>query len=229
MVQPLRTNVPRAIVQVELPSSAWLAAVSRAAPEGEFRVVTVLAGEHTGIALVHIRVDSPMPVLAAIQDSDDVVDADLFWAEGDEALVQVESNAPPLLVPLWQAGVPVELPFDVTNGTASWTVTTSQSRLSAFRAALDETDIVYEVQRVSDVSTSEADRLLTGRQREVLQTATDIGYYDTPREATLTDVAASLEISKSNCSELLHRAEGQLVEWFLEEHDGPAEPLRDGS
>lgn len=217
--------MPRAKVQVELPESAWLADVSRDFPAGDFRIVTVLAGEDTGIALVHIQVDAPMPVLAAIEGSEHVRSADLFWAEGDEALVQVEANAPPLLVPLWRAGVPVELPFDVTDGTASWAVTTSQHRLSAFRAALDETDIVYDVQHVSDVTTSDADRLLTGRQREVLRTAAELGYYDTPRDATLTDVAATLDISKSNCSELLHRAEGHVVDWFLEEHDGPAAPI----
>lgn len=219
--------MPRALVQVDLPESAWLAAVSRAFPDGEFRIVTVLASEDTGIALIHIKVDSPMPVLAAIQESDNVENADLFWAEGTEALVQVEANAPPLLVPLWEAGVPVELPFEVQDGTATWAVTTSQHRLSAFRTALDETDIEYDVQRVSDVTANDADSVLTDRQREVLNTAAEIGYYDTPRDATLTDVAATLGISKSNCSELLHRAEGHIVEWFLDEHDGPSAPLLD--
>jgi hypothetical protein len=217
--------MPRAKIEVDLPESAWLAAVSRTFPAGEFRIVTVLAGEDTGIALIHISVDSPMPVLAAIEESDAVVHADLFWAEGGEALVQVEANAPPLLVPLWQAGVPVELPFDVTNGTAAWAVTTSQHRLSAFRAALDETDIEYDVRHVSDVTSSDADRVLTGRQREVLTTAAQLGYYDTPRDATLTDVAARLDISKSNCSELLHRAEGHLVDWFLAANDATSTPI----
>lgn len=217
--------MPRAKVAVELPESAWLADISRAFPGGDFRIVTVLASEDTGIALVHFQVDSPMAVLAAIEDDDSVVNADLFWAEDDEALVQVEADAPPLLVPLWRAGVPVELPFDVSNGTASWAVTTSQHRLSAFRTALDDTDVEYDVQHVSDVTASDADRVLTGRQREVLETAVDLGYYETPRGATLTDVATTLDISKSNCSELLHRAEGHVVDWFLDEHGHTRTPI----
>lgn len=220
--------MPRAKVLVDLPRSAWLAAVSRRFPDGDFRIVTVLAGEDTGIALVHVRVDPPMPVLAAIEASEAVEHADLFWAEGDEALVQVEADAPPLLVPLWRAGVPVELPFDVADGTASWSVTTSRRRLSAFRAALDETDIDYEVRRVTDVSSNVADGILTDRQREALTTARAMGYYETPRDSTLTDVADALDSSKSNCSELLHRAEGHLVDWFLGEAGGLA-PISDST
>lgn len=211
--------MPRAKIHIDLPESAWLADVSRAYPDGEFKVVTVLAGQDTGIALVHARIESPMPVLTAIQESDAIVQADLFWAEGDEALVQVEADTPPLLVPLWRAGVPVELPFDVKNGTASWTVTTSQHRLAAFREALDDLDVEYEVAQVGEVHADESRRVLTDRQREVLEAAAHVGYYDTPREATLTEVAETLGISKSNCSELLHRAEGHIVSWFLDTQD----------
>lgn len=217
--------MPRAKIQVELPESAWLANVSRAFPASIFRIVTVLAGEDTGIALVHIRSDSSMPILTTIQDDDAVVHADLFWAENDEALVQVETTSPPLLAPLWRAGVPVELPFDVSGGTASWAVTTTQQRLTAFRTALDCTDVQYEVRQVSDLRDAETDHVLTERQRNVLETAHARGYYDTPRDVTLTDLASSLGISKSNCSELLHRAEGHIVDWFLEEQNVTNTPL----
>lgn len=212
--------MPRATVSVDLPSSAWIDTVSRSFPAADFRVVTVLAGEDTGIALVHVRAENPMPVLAAIQGADDVVTAELFWAEGDQALVQVEANAPPLLVPLWRAGVPVELPFDAAAGRATWSVTTSQKRLTAFRRALDDAGVEYDVEFVQGVTDAPADRVLTPRQREVLETAQSLGYYETPRDVTLTDVAAALDISKSNCSELLHRAEGHVIDWFLVESDG---------
>jgi len=56
--------------------------------------------------------------------------------------------------------------------------------------------------------------VLTDRQREVLLAARELGYYATPREATLTEVAAALDVSKSACSDVLHRAEGNLVDWF---------------
>lgn len=216
--------MPRAKVTVDLPGSAWIDAVSREFPDADFRIVTVLAGEDSGIALVHLHAENPMPVLAAIEGQDDVVHAELFWAEGTEALVQVEADAPPLLVPLWRAGVPVELPFDAAAGQATWSLTTSQDRLTAFRHALDDASVDYDVEFVRGVTDTPSDHVLTNRQREVLRTAASLGYYDTPRDVTLTDVAAALDISKSNCSELLHRAEGHVIDWFLAEQDEPGTP-----
>lgn len=41
------------------------------------------------------------------------------------------------------------------------------------------------------------------------------GYYDTPRECSLTDLAAALEISKSTASVVLHNAEETIIKEFF--------------
>ncbi|MFC7071509.1 helix-turn-helix domain-containing protein [Halovenus rubra] len=55
---------------------------------------------------------------------------------------------------------------------------------------------------------------LTGRQREVLDTALELGYYETPREATHEDIAQVVDISPSTVGEHLQKIEacvfGQL-------------------
>ena len=45
--------------------------------------------------------------------------------------------------------------------------------------------------------------------------AVEQGYYETPRRATLTDIAESMDISKATASDILHRAEGKVVDWFV--------------
>lgn len=57
--------------------------------------------------------------------------------------------------------------------------------------------------------------LLTDRQQEALLTAFEAGYYDTPRGASQSVVADALGITKATCSDLLHRAEGKLVEQYI--------------
>ena len=52
---------------------------------------------------------------------------------------------------------------------------------------------------------------LTDRQREVVAAAVDLGYYDVPREATLDEVAAELDIAGSTVSTHLRKAEAALV------------------
>ncbi|MFB6270658.1 MAG: helix-turn-helix domain-containing protein, partial [Halobacterium sp.] len=52
---------------------------------------------------------------------------------------------------------------------------------------------------------------LTDRQREVVETAVDLGYYDVPRTAGQDDVAAELDCASSTVAEHLRKAEAALA------------------
>lgn len=52
---------------------------------------------------------------------------------------------------------------------------------------------------------------LTDRQRDVVETAVELGYYDVPREATLEDVAAELDVAASTVSDHLRKAEAEVM------------------
>lgn len=52
---------------------------------------------------------------------------------------------------------------------------------------------------------------LTARQREVVATARDLGYYEVPREATLDDVADALGVAASTVSDHLRKAESAVM------------------
>ena len=56
---------------------------------------------------------------------------------------------------------------------------------------------------------------ITSKQREALETALELGYYDSPREADLGDCAEALGITKSAVSQRLNTAETKLVRSFL--------------
>jgi len=59
--------------------------------------------------------------------------------------------------------------------------------------------------------------VLPPNQRAALQAAADHGYYRTPREITLDELAAKLEIPRSTLSYRLRRVEKQLVAGYLGE------------
>jgi len=59
---------------------------------------------------------------------------------------------------------------------------------------------------------------LTDRQREVIETAFEAGYYNWPRECTGEDVAAELDITSATFSEHIHAAERKLLTVLF---DGP--------
>lgn len=52
---------------------------------------------------------------------------------------------------------------------------------------------------------------LTGRQREVLRVAVDQGYYETPRKATLEEIASVVDLSRATVSEHLQKIEARIL------------------
>lgn len=58
---------------------------------------------------------------------------------------------------------------------------------------------------------------ITEKQREALELAKESGYYETPRETSLGELANELGISESAASQRLNGAETKLVKSFLEE------------
>ncbi|MFB6298635.1 MAG: helix-turn-helix domain-containing protein [Halobacteriales archaeon] len=56
---------------------------------------------------------------------------------------------------------------------------------------------------------------LTDRQREVIQTAFEMGYYEVPRSVSTEDIAAELDVDSSTVAEHLQRAERNLLSHHL--------------
>lgn len=210
--------MPHAKLTIDIPEHTWIGDISATHPEVVFQVVTSIPGEGTGIGLVRLAATDPLPIITDIQTRDDVESLELLWKHDDEALLQIQTVNPLPLLPVWRAGVPLKMPFDIQNGEAIWEVTTSTSRLSNLRDHLDDLGIGFTIDYVREIDASQADRLLTDRQQEVLLAAVEAGYYRSPRESTLGDVADTLGVANATCSDVLHRAEGHIIHWFVEEH-----------
>lgn len=64
---------------------------------------------------------------------------------------------------------------------------------------------------------SALDERLTDRQREVIRTAYECGYYETPRTRTGSEVAAELGVTSATFTELVRVAERRLVAILFED------------
>ncbi|SFS91690.1 helix-turn-helix domain-containing protein [Halostagnicola kamekurae] len=78
----------------------------------------------------------------------------------------------------------------------------------------EELPITYEVTETGEYVPDEAafTRILTMRQREVLKTAVEMGYYSVPRESTLDDVAAVVGIAPTTAGDHLRKVEERVFE-----------------
>ena len=146
--------MPHAKLTIDIPEATWIGDISTAHPEVVFQVVTSLPGEGTGIGLVRLVATDPLPIITDIQSRDDVEDLELLWKHDDEALLQIQTVNPLPLLPVWRAGVPLKMPFDIQEGEATWEVTTSTSRLSSLRDHLDDLGIDFGIEYVREIDAS---------------------------------------------------------------------------
>ena len=207
--------MPYAKLTIDLPSAVWIGEVSRAFPSTTFRVLSAVPSGDAGFGLLEIESEGMPAVLDALEDRSGISSLALMQRTDDTAIVQFETSEPLLLLSIQESGAPIELPLTIRDGEAVIELTASRDRLSEFGRQLEAFGMFYTLNRVYD--TSESPDLLTDGQQELLVTAVEMGYYDTPRESTLTEVAEAADLAKSTASVTLHRAEERVVKEFVTE------------
>lgn len=199
--------------RVELPADAWIAEVSRAFPEAEFRL---LAGYPTDRGAMHLgeaTTATPEAVSEAIASHPSVLEYRRLHATDDRSLARYETTGSGLYEFLERTGLVADYPVTVGDGWFVVGFTDSRARFDAFREGLEAADLRFELRSV--VEAVERRDLLTDRQQEVLERAFRAGYFEVPRDCTLAAVADDLGVDTSTASEVLRRAEAHLVEYHL--------------
>lgn len=104
---------------------------------------------------------------------------------------------------------------DMENDGDAWILTMWMSERAGLARLWDyaqQNDIEIELLRVNDyASLDNTGDGLTDSQREALLVAVETGYFEEPRDATLSDVAADLGISQPAASGLLRRGIKRLI------------------
>ena len=215
--------MPQARLLVDLPDGPWIADVSREFPDTGFRVLAAVPGESAGFALVRVTARDADAVLSAMEGHDALTAVSVMAREDGVVTARVETDAPLLLLAAKRSRLPIEMPLDIEDGVAEVEVTGEHERVAEMGRRLREVGLEFEVERVRQRVNPA--RLLTDRQRELLLAAVDLGYYDVPRRATLTEVADHVGIAKSTCSETLQRVQRTVIREFVD--DLPSRPLED--
>jgi predicted DNA binding protein len=198
--------MPRATLKLK--SNEALIALSEAHSAARFDVLGAWPtdrGLRTLIETTDVEAAALDETLASIPDITDVE----FRLRGDRVLFEATTPTPEPHGVMAESGVVPSFPLRLEDGWFVGDLTASRDQLAAFRTELAAGDIEHRLVRVH--ATAPASDLLTDRQREVVDLAAEEGYYETPRDCTLTDLATLLDVDKSVVSRILHRAEGRLV------------------
>jgi len=202
-------GMPEAKLRLELPEDLWIGELTRQYPDSVFRILAALSDAENGTGLIEVRSENYREILDEMSAYDSVLELEVLNESDERALVQFETTLPLLLLPARDSGIPLEMPFELSDGTAVWEVKTSSDRLSELSEQLDFFGISFTIDYLQYDVTEK--RLLTDSQEETVGRAIEMGYYDTPRECSLTELAEELDRAKSTVSETLHRAEEKII------------------
>ncbi|MFC5366151.1 helix-turn-helix domain-containing protein [Salinirubrum litoreum] len=210
---------------VTLPEMVWIGAVSQTYPDVTFEVLAALPADDRGVGLVELSGRDVLSAVAAMEDHEAVTSLSIVGTTPEEAVIQFETTEPLLLFSARESGLPLQPPITIRDGTATLELTTSRDRLAAMADQLDAMGLDYHVEWIKE--SVDPERVLTARQRELVLEAVEAGYYDSPRDCTLTELADDLGLAASTLSETLHRAEGKVVREFVADLSGATDDLRE--
>jgi hypothetical protein len=177
------------------------------------------SGDELGI--MHYVEGDREPFEAAIAEIPEVLDYELTPAGPNDFYVYIRdatNEAVRELFELVDHGPVVAIPpiEYAADGTVSY---------SAFGPAADIQAVVERIPDPIDVTVTEVggmervpgvlDSLLSDRQREALDAAFTLGYYEIPRTASHEDVADAIGCAPSTAAEHLRKAESTLLRSFL--------------
>lgn len=206
-------QMPRATLSITLPEGIWISDLSGRYPDAQFTVLAAMPAEETGVGLVEIHASDIESVVTTFDEYESIVSVTILEVRAEQALVQFETTEPLLILSLSEVGIPLELPITIADREVVVEVTAPRENLSELGEKFTQFGIPFEL--ISIHQSVNTETLLTEDQYDLIETAIEEGYYDTPRTCTLTELAEAVGLAKSTTSEKLHRAEGKVMKEFL--------------
>ena len=167
-----------------------------------------------GVARIHVEEEPD-------EDRLDAIDTIQWWeqvsTEGPNYVYLVEGGSTKDTADLDVDRFPRTEDVEFHDDGFTLTYADQQERISNEIAELQADGIDVTLRKLQNyrVQHSPLDSL-TDRQREVLEVAFETGYYDVPRQASTTELAAELGLDDSTVSEHLQRAERNLLAAVLD-------------
>jgi hypothetical protein len=194
---------------LKLKSNEALVALSEKHPDAEFLVRGAWPTNGKLRVLLETSAVAVPSLEGTVSTVPTLTDAEIRYEAEERLLFEVSTPTPAPHGAMAESGIVPSFPLHLESGWFVGDLTVSQEQLSVFRDELDTAGIEYQLVSVSE--TEPSTNMLTTRQQEVVELAIEHGYYVSPRQCTLTDLAETLDVNKSVVSRILQRAEGHII------------------
>ena len=185
-----------------------LAAISTELPDEEFKILSSHPMDDGILGLVELDTQEPDTVIQHFQDAPKM-SSEVLHNDGQTVVIQYRIPETESNQALRASGILPRFPAHLQNGWLTAEHTATQERVSQFPTEMDAAGIPYQIQSITQAY--DPTELLTARQHEFITEAVERGYYDSPRECTLTELAEEFGVNPSAASGVLHRAEETII------------------
>ena len=169
------------------------------------------------LGILHYAVGDADAFEAAVEGIPEVLDYDLERAGEDAFYVYVRDATTDalgdLFGPITRGGLIVVPPIRYhEDGTVTLSLFGPDDEVgAAVESVPDPVAVTVEEVRGLAATAATVETRLTRRQREAVEAALDLGYYEVPRECSHEDVADAMDCAPSTAAEHLRKAESKLV------------------
>ncbi len=192
-------------IQIELPKRIWIGKLSFEFPDCVFLLNYGHAISKSERLIFISTKKSKMlnEIFEFLKDDDNILDLEII---GENIKVHFKLD---FLDSLMHEKLTFIYPIIVNRGFGEIELITNPIQVKVISKIFNKVKIL----KISDDDNKKED--LTLRQKEILDTAFILGYFQYPRKISLTDLAKHLKISKSTLSENLRSAENRIISSYV--------------
>ena len=204
--------MPRARLRFKPPSERAVR-FSTEYSDKEIKILSARPTDEGLLSIIEVETENPTDIISYFEESPEVRSYEVLQADQGTLLLQHVITEPAPHRIAQATGTLAEFPLVIRDGWMFIEVTITHERLSKFTDGLESAGITFEI--LSITQSVDVMDLLTDRQWQFVTEAIERGYYDSPRECSVVDLAAALDVSQSTASGILHRAEERIIKKFV--------------
>lgn len=199
---------------LKFPDKLWLGKISRKYQAYRFEILSFMPVSQDpiiGNSLIKITGTNPEKLLPEILENKTLKSLEVMDKSGTSMTITTLTHDKYLLYCIIKNEILVKFPVIVEAGCAVFNVIATRGNIDQFIVDLNKKEIEVEIKVLSHYKDDILKTELTERQYIIFKKARDAGYYNTPREINLTELAEQIGVAKSSLSSMLHRIHQRLL------------------
>lgn len=203
----------KAKIQIQFPEKLWFS-LTKKYPYLQFSIkafVPIEQDPFVGNSLILVQGQNFSQFLQDLEKHPSLISYSIMEKNSSSMILNTYTKDQFLLKSIVKNLILVELPVSVNAGVAEFNISSSRQNIDKFITELESKGLSITVKYLGTYETDPISHLLTPRQHEVYTQAKKKGYYNSPREITLTELAEQLNMAKSSLSSMLQRIHSKLL------------------